>query len=95
LFLWAVCTGSVAEASTIGQQGDSSKDSKKPSPIEPSSVFKKLEPVLREATTVPLRLSAFLPYVDEEHPIFTNASSVDNSHREISLGWIPECEGKL
>jgi hypothetical protein len=61
LFLCAVCIGSVAEVSTIGKQGDSSEDSKKPSPKEPSSVSKKLEPVLRETTTVPLRLLAFLP----------------------------------
>jgi hypothetical protein len=93
LSIW-VCIGSVAEVSTTGQQENSSKDSQKPPSKRPSSVFKKLEPVLREATTVPLRLPAFLPYVDEEHPIFTNASSVDSSHYQISLGWIPECEGQ-
>ena len=93
LFLF-VCIGSAAQVSTAEQQGNSLEDSQEPPSKGPSSVFKKLEPALRKATTVPLRLPAFLPSMDDKHPIFTNLGSVDSSHYEIYLGWLPDCEGR-
>jgi len=70
------------------------KESPRPSSKEASSVFKKLEPQLRDGTKVPLRLPAVLPYLDAEHPVFANLSSVDESHYEIYLGWTSDCAGE-
>ena len=53
--------------------------------------FRGLKSILREQTDVPIRLPAFLPYIDKSNPIAASLVSTSPSSYEISLGWGQDC----
>lgn len=53
--------------------------------------FGKLRAALHEQTDVPVRLPAFLPYIDATNPIAASLVSTTSSSYEIALGWGEEC----
>jgi hypothetical protein len=53
--------------------------------------FGKLRAVLQEQTDVPVRLPAFLPYIDATNPVAASLVSIASSSYEIALGWGEDC----
>jgi hypothetical protein len=64
---------------TIGLRVDSTPD------------FSMLTDAILEGSDVPLRLPAFLPYLDPTDPIAASIVYTDSSSYEVALGWGSDC----
>jgi hypothetical protein len=53
--------------------------------------FEKLREVLTAQTNVPVKLPAFLPYIDAKHPVAASLVLTASSSYEIALGWGEDC----
>jgi len=59
----------------------------------PSLIFRPIETRIRRQSAVPLKLPTFLPYLDEQNPIYASIGSANKSHYRIILGYGKDCEG--
>ena len=77
------------------QQGAEARATGAPAPSAAiaSAVFYRVEPVLRQKSSVPPKLPRFLPFMNKSHPIYAVLQSATASGYSILLANALPCEG--
>jgi hypothetical protein len=88
--LWAMKT---MQPGSAKQTQASSKSAPAPE-LKPNHIFNEMLPVLRQKTSVPLRLPEYVPDSDDKETTLYSILEVAESERySIQLAWIKDCTG--